>query len=391
MNRHYLRAKSIAGWIKSYLDSDQKSKPEELEAWLAESGRHRAFFDRLLNSANVGKSLEFYEGIDEEGEWKLFRERHRHPLSRRRRVLRWAGSIAASLLLVGGIGLLISEVKKEETIPFVASKDIHPGERKAVFVVGDHEISITGNTDIHHENGTVIVDREGQQLYSSDSGSTGIPQHLIVPYGGEYDLTLGDNTRIWLNSGTELTYPEKFDPACREITIKGEAYLEVAQNPDIPFYVNVDNTRIRVLGTSFMVTNYDNEEHIVVSLVSGSVRMETPSGIKLAELSPLQQFSMNRETGEIGISHFDKQRLLDWKNKLFIFKNEDLSSIARRLERWYNLDIDVDPSLRDNRYSGVIDRHSNLQPIIFILTNTNEMDIIETAPGRIAIQPKPKN
>ena len=390
MDQHFLRAKEVARMIEEYLNSEDGRKPADLQSWLDESEEHRALFDDLLSGSKTAERLNFYDSVDASHEWKLYLRKRFGAAKRRRNIIRWTAGVAASLLVAVASWFMLTTYETENPDRIVTGEYIYPGERKALFIAGDREIEITGGMDIRNDRGTVITDNEGSQVYESD-GATAVAQRIVVPRSGEYDITLGHGTGVWRNSETGLIFPEKFASGRREITIKGEAYLEVAHKPASPFYVNVDNTRVRVMGTSFVVNSYDNEGEMKVSLLSGKVRMETPDGAELARLSPAQQFSIDRQTGTVSISGFDRQSLLDWKNNLFIFEDESLASIARRLERWYDIEITVDPELQDNRYSGVIERHSTMQPIIFILTNTGEMDVLETVSGRIVIRPKQKN
>jgi len=295
-------------------------------------------------------------------------------------------SVAASLLVLIGIGVAIYDTPEPETYSMFSGENVVPGKVQAILFADGYEIVLDNSMELSIGDRTIVSDNTGNRVYSSTE--TAVAEKMIyIPRGGEYFLTLADGTKVWLNSGTRIIYPDRFDPQYREITIDGEAYLEVAHNPDVPFYVNVNHLKVHVTGTSFVVRNYSNEENISVALLEGGVRMESPGGSTLASLTPMMQFSMDKLTKATKTTVFDIDRVLDWKNNLFIFDNEDLGSIARRLERWYDIDIEVDPSLRMKRYYGKLNRHETMEPIISILTGTGDMEVLETEQGKIVIKP----
>ncbi|MCL2561783.1 MAG: DUF4974 domain-containing protein [Rikenellaceae bacterium] len=379
------RANNISALIsRQMLGTATEDEKSRLGKWIAASQRNREIFNRITGKEGFSARLGLEDSVDIGHGLKAIRHKVRYAGSRRMYIR--IASVAASLLVLIGIGVAIYDTPEPETYSMFSGENVVPGKVQAILFADGYEIVLDNSMELSIGDRTIVSDNTGNRVYSSTE--TAVAEKMIyIPRGGEYFLTLADGTKVWLNSGTRIIYPDRFDPQYREITIDGEAYLEVAHNPDVPFYVNVNHLKVHVTGTSFVVRNYSNEENISVALLEGGVRMESPGGSTLASLTPMMQFSMDKLTKATKTTVFDIDRVLDWKNNLFIFDNEDLGSIARRLERWYDIDIEVDPSLRMKRYYGKLNRHETMEPIISILTGTGDMEVLETEQGKIVIKP----
>lgn len=98
---------------------------------------------------------------------------------------------------------------------------------------------------------------------------------IIVPKGKRSQIVLADNSKIWINSGSKVIYPRAFEGKYREIYVEGEVYLNVTHDTSKPFIVNTSGFEVRVLGTSFNISAYKNQEKAAVVLVEGSVNVKT--------------------------------------------------------------------------------------------------------------------
>ncbi len=112
-------------------------------------------------------------------------------------------------------------------------------------------------------------------------------------------VILPDGSRVWLEVNTKLTYPQTFAPDRREVSLNGSGFFEVVPNKQAPFHVMLGDLEIKVLGTQFNVSNYENQENIEAVLVSGSILLSGPSLKKPVVLSPNEKFSYSRSTNEI--------------------------------------------------------------------------------------------
>ncbi|MDO8994551.1 MAG: DUF4974 domain-containing protein, partial [Daejeonella sp.] len=192
---------------------------------------------------------------------------------------------------------------------------------------------------------------------------------LSTPMGGQYQLSLPDGSRVWLNSGSSIRFPTAFIGKERIIELKGEAFFDIRENKKMPFIVRTNNSMdIRVLGTQFNVMAYDDEKNINTTLLEGSVQILKESGT--AFLEPGQAAILNKGTGKIKVAAADIEEAVAWKNGFFIFSNENIESIMRKVSRWYNVEVDYQGNLSNKDFVGTISRDKNISEILKMLELT---------------------
>lgn len=166
---------------------------------------------------------------------------------------------------------------------------------------------------------------------------------IIAPIGSKTIVQLPDGSKVFLNHGSKLKYPQKFVGVTREVALTGEGYFNVAPNTAKPFIVNVNNLNIKALGTEFNVLAYPNEKTIETTLVNGVVVLEelNESMVKrtLGKIEPGQHVKYNTQNRKIISTIGDTEKYISWKDGKLIFKNEPIEQIANRLNRWYNVEI----------------------------------------------------
>lgn len=189
------------------------------------------------------------------------------------------------------------------------------------------------------------------------------------PEGQISEFKLSDGTRVWLNSGTRIKVPQNYDSRNRVLFIEGEAFFEVVNDPENPFYVHTPNLSVKAMGTSFNVCNYPSEGNVLVTLIEGKVGIKAHNGPKLAMLMPGQQLEYIKATGakikrEINTSPYEA-----WRDGKLIFKDRSLDYIAERLERWYNVEIELkDKEVGQVKFSGTILKSKPLSQVLEIIT-----------------------
>lgn len=210
---------------------------------------------------------------------------------------------------------------------------------------------------------------------------------IVAPKGSKSQAVLADGTKVWLNAGSKLTFDAGFDRQARELSLTGEAYFEVAHNPGKPFLVHAAGVTVRALGTSFNVKAYPDENIIETTLVEGSVRIEndrqesrrfepvvmTPKQtvrFYKKEPEPSQQQVVQEATPQTAEPVQDIERVdvsetantakyTSWKDKRWIFEGEDMGSLARKLERLYDVQINFeDESLKTYKLTGTLEEES---------------------------------
>lgn len=226
----------------------------------------------------------------------------------------------------------------------MAKTTISPGSSKAMLILNNGEI-----ISLSEKNKTEIVAteelsirNEGSRLRYTASENTKNEQannynELIVPKGGEFTLTLSDGTKVWLNSQSKIRYPVIFNDITREVYLEGEAYFEVAKDPQHPFHVNARNgVNIEVLGTSFNVRSYTDENAIETVLEEGSVRMS--QGKDAVILSPGNK-AVYLPNEPIQLTTVNTELYTAWRHGQYIFMEESVENILKQLSRWYDIEV----------------------------------------------------
>ena len=338
---------------------------EEVKAWLEESEGNKEYFREFQRVY-----LEFQWGVyarEVKSDFNLLRKK----LRKRSSLQVWYGVAAAVVILlsVGGMLLWNSGEIEEKPVQVAKKVTIQPGKSQAILVLSSGEEVAMGNVSrqLEEKDGTsVVVSETGRISYQSAEGKGGITKdtarvmnRLVIPRGGEFNLTLSDGTHVWLNAETELRYPVQFNGKERVVYLKGEAYFEVSKNKEKPFLVQVDDMSVKVYGTEFNVNTYNNIETV---LVTGSVSMN--QGGKEVLLKPNQKGVFDQVSGKITVEDVDVLAYVSWKNGDFIFRNESLNSIMDKLSRWYGLEVLYqDARLQNVRLSGNLKRYKDVREL----------------------------
>lgn len=214
------------------------------------------------------------------------------------------------------------------------------------------------------------------QCYIYLSNKNNIPQisEIAVPNGSKTQLTLQDGTKIWLNAGSKVQYDSNFGKENRLLKLSGEAYLEVARDDNCPFTVDVGEVRVKVLGTSFNVKAYKDNNEIKVSLLKGSIEMETDNGDML-KLVPKDVAHFNTQTKEAGIYHNTglSQNSIEWINNRFIFNGESFDQITKILERSFNVKINIHKeSIKKHRFIGDFVNNETIEQIFKVMSSNKK-------------------
>ncbi len=159
--------------------------------------------------------------------------------------------------------------------------------------------------------------------------------------GKRSKLTLPDGTIVIMNSGTKITYPEKFDPNARSVSLTGEAYFDVVEDSARPFTVVAQGVKTNVLGTTFNVRAYDYYDNVKVSLTSGKVVMQLPDNADELILKPGQEAIYDLGANKYKLGEFDREEVLGWQNGVLHFDNASEEQVISILEHWYNVNIEM--------------------------------------------------
>jgi ferric-dicitrate binding protein FerR (iron transport regulator) len=192
---------------------------------------------------------------------------------------------------------------------------------------------------------------------------------VIVPQGRHTSLTLSDGSKLWLNAASRVVYPPVFDGKQREIYLEGEAYLEVTPDANSPFTVKTKQMEIKVLGTSFNVSAYDDEASQTVVLVTGSVSVRTgEQADRITEMTPNQLFRVSGT--ETQLHSVKVENYISWKDGIYLYRDEKLSLILKRLSHYYGVTIHYAPEVGEMRFTGKLDLKSDAERVLNGLSNT---------------------
>ena len=197
---------------------------------------------------------------------------------------------------------------------------------------------------------TVVVSK-----YFSVPIQTAQIQNITTPYGARTNMSLPDSSIVWLNSGSTLSFPSDFNKS-RLVTLTGEAFFEVVKS-DKPFIVSTKNGEVEVKGTSFNVSTFA-EEALQATLVTGSVLVREKDSKNEVTLRPGQQ--ANIFGSRIDVAKVETDLFTSWKDGKLIFRKEYLSEVVKKLERWYNVKIELEDDKRLQKiwYSGTLEMES---------------------------------
>jgi transmembrane sensor len=163
-----------------------------------------------------------------------------------------------------------------------------------------------------------------------------------APFGSRTSFTLGDGTKVWLNHGSKLRYPYRFDATSRKVFLTGEAYFAVAQNKKVPFIVETNCLDIKATGTAFNVSAYLGDDYIETTLVEGEVVVyERKNNRKIETLSPNECLRFNSQKNKYSIKSDNIEKYTAWKDNLLVFKNDPVEDVAKKLSRWFNVEVEI--------------------------------------------------
>ncbi|NIG54599.1 FecR family protein [Chitinophaga sp. Cy-1792] len=193
---------------------------------------------------------------------------------------------------------------------------------------------------------------------------------LLVPYAHTAELTLSDGTHVWLNAGSRLVYPPAFDKTERSVVLEGEGYFEVSKDAARPFYVYAGDSKVKVLGTSFNISAYKDDQQQQFVLCTGSISVET--GTHASLLKPGQMAvvtdGIQQEAGMVSTEMYTA-----WKDHHLIAMHTTLEDILKKLARYYNRKITIHSTKSSETFSGDIDLHNNMDDVLKSIAEATSM------------------
>lgn len=366
----YIAWQIIAKSLREDLTPDEQ---QCLDAWLEASPLHRYFYEQAISGGptnpEIGlteKELKYRKAVL----WKRI-----FYLPRRQSVYRWSGYAALFLLMVG-VALWFRFALKEDVreVPVLTAQlpALPPGNSKAVLKLEDgREILLDSLTDRSIEYQGGVIRKQGQTLVYDPVNSNEMHYNkLFIPKGGEYRLILSDGTRVWINSSTELIFPSAFPENERVVEVNGEAYFEVAGDQNRPFKVMVEGLQVKVYGTKFNVNSYEKSK-VTTTLVDGKVSLCRKDDPQEQMLNPDEQAVFDPSSGKFRISQIDASEFVAWKDGEFVFNDQSIEAIMKRLAIWYDIEVIYEnESVKHKKFTGVLARYQTIDKILYYIAET---------------------
>jgi transmembrane sensor len=186
-------------------------------------------------------------------------------------------------------------------------------------------------------------------------------------------FTLPDGSTGWLNSNSSITYTGNFRND-RQVALTGEAYFDVVTDPKRPFVVTTPEIRARVLGTRFNLASYGDENNVEIVLEEGKLEFCNPSGQQVYLLKPDDLVTFDKSSGKYNTSQVQALKYTAWTSGKLVFRNDPLDVVARRLARWYNVDIDLKAGRFDHLRWRATFVDDNLEEVLSALKRSLHVD-----------------
>ncbi len=199
-------------------------------------------------------------------------------------------------------------------------------------------------------------------------------QTVVTPPGIKSQVTLPDGTHVWMNSGSRLSYPTPFVNGNRNVKLTGEAFFSVTKDKEHPFLVNLGKIGIEVIGTKFNVTNYMEERSTEIVLTDGKVKLygiNSEKRQKIAEMQPGQKALYRQGNNKLSLNYVNTDKYTSWIEGRLIFREDSMNEVIRRLDRWFNVDIEIaDPEIAGYIYTATF-RNETISQILDLLKKTS--------------------
>jgi len=292
-------------------------------------------------------------------------------------ITRWA--VAASILFVAfSVWLFQNNLSKTVEITEFAQtlNNVKPDSVTNLLFQDGRKVLIS------EKESQIAYDKEGENIHI-DSARTVSQQivaeeqvfnTLVVPYGKRSQITLSDGSKVWLNSGSKLVYPANIKEK-RTVYIEGEAIFEVTHSEQHPFFVVTKGFEIKVLGTVFNVTSYPDDNVSSTVLERGKIELASTEKNFLSKekltILPGTMAVYNPDEKTFNQQKVDTRDYMSWRDGYFIFKDESLENITKKLERYYNVKIDLQNEIiGKEKFSGNLNLRTTPEEVLNVIAET---------------------
>ena len=367
-----LISKSLSGNIT-------KGEQAELDSWREENEYNQRLFEQICSETTMREKFDQYKHSNVQTAFDAFVKKREELHSRRR----WIGTLSRyAAIIIVPVLVVVFYYSKKETVKVTersqfASELATIQRNLPVLTLSNGKEMVLYNQELllEEENGVRIsVNEEGRMQYDkADSvGAEMVYNTLTTPSQCDFMFILADGTRVWMNAKSSLRYPVAFHGKERVVYAEGEIYLEVARDEKHPFFVMLNGMKVEVLGTSFNVNSYADEDYAEVTLVEGRVAAHVDD--KSYDLLPSRQLRWDKKIESVDIRIVNVDDYIAWKRGQYVFKGRSLEEVAKVLERWYDMEIIFeDEKSKKTVYTGVINKEENFDAFVLRLRETSSL------------------
>ena len=375
INQHFYIARLIARYLSDEIGEEEQA---ELTRWRNESPENERLFREICKEENIKQNMQKRQTFHTEDGWegvqrKIQRHRFRH------RILNICKYAAIFIFPVAIATVAIYKSGNDPQPLSQVEEQIVPGGKKAVLILDNGEaidLKSTSGVELKEKDGTVIQVDSTVLNYQQAPARTSEKlayNKVNVPRGGEYQLMLSDGSKVQLNSMSSIRFPVQFAQDCRLVELEGEAYFEVSKTGQ-PFIVQTKGMKIEVLGTTFNISAYANEEY-QTTLVSGSVKVQTENGSNRI-LKPSEQACITPGSNQINVRNVDTAFYTSWIHGKINFKDQRLDDIMKTLARWYDMDVVYEnEATKELRFGCYVNRYNEITPLVKLLEQTGRVTV----------------
>lgn len=375
---------ALANKLAKSLSKGEKTAALDEAEFLSKETKNR--IKENLSEENIHEQKLKLAELDIKNDWKKVTARLRTQKKPRISKLYKAAAIILLLFSTSYLTYNYIQIPNQQTQVQTA---IAPGTDKALLTLEDgSQVALSSKSTFKNK----VAQTKGNSLEYNPVNSqfNTVYNYLSVPRGGQYQLTLADGTKIWLNAETKIKYPVAFQPGKTRTVelLYGEVYLDVSpstKHQGGAFKIIAQEQEVEVIGTEFNLKAYGEDAKIYTTLVEGKVQIIANG--KQAYLNPSEQSILDLNSGQLSKSQVDVNYDTAWLRGYFYFKDKPLKEIMQVLARWYDIQISFNSSeLEKVNFSGLLSKKQTIEEILNGIKNTNSINAYEIKNNTVTIR-----
>ena len=334
-----------------------------LDSWLAQNEQNKALFNKICSDNTIREKIYNYKNSDAEQAFNDFLKA-RKQRSNRRIYYRFLSGAAVIAICFGFWALIRIQEQETQNLQVTETEQqlSDMPANKPVLTLGDGTRMNVWGDNLYFketEKGQKIMLGDSLLSQKEDSITADSYNTLEVPLRCDFNFTMSDGTRVWINAASTLKYPAKFAADSRTVYASGEIYLEVAKDAGRPFYVVVDGITVKVLGTSFNIRAYADENDTKVTLLEGKIAAQIND--KEYTLTPGKQLKRDKTFGETSVRTVDPAEIVSRTRGSYISNKARLQEVVNTLKNWDGVNIMLSSGASDIIYTGVVNKEEKLE------------------------------